>query len=151
MIKCTEIDRARAGEDPTHDPYVDRAYYFAGDVNVQSLVGTDESGEVELLALFFAAGARTRPHIHERDQILHFTEGQGIVATDTERYQASPGDVFTIPAGTWHWRGAAGILPPATFRSVSPARPTGTWTSATGLPATRSRHQPPSSVPYGFQ
>jgi quercetin dioxygenase-like cupin family protein len=107
MIKRTEIDRARAGEDPTHDPYVDRAYYFAGDVNVQSLVGTDESGEVELLAVFFAAGARTRPHIHERDQILHFTEGQGIVATDTEKYHAASGDVFTIPAGTWHWHGAA--------------------------------------------
>jgi quercetin dioxygenase-like cupin family protein len=84
MIKLTKIDRAWAGEDPTHDPYVDRAYYFAGDVNVQSLVGADESGEVELLAVFFAAGARTRPHIHERDQILHCTEGQGIVPTDSE-------------------------------------------------------------------
>ncbi|HEY7781284.1 MAG TPA: cupin domain-containing protein [Ktedonobacterales bacterium] len=107
MINVTTIDRARAGEDPTHDPYVDRAHYFAGEVNVQSLVGPETSGDVELLAVFFAAGARTRPHVHERDQILHYVEGRGIVATMAEKHHLVAGDVVIIPAGTWHWHGAA--------------------------------------------
>jgi quercetin dioxygenase-like cupin family protein len=107
MLKVTKIDRAQAGEDPTHDPYVDRQHYFAGDVQVQSLVSPEESVEVELLAVFFAAGARTRPHIHERDQVLHFLEGRGLVATASEKYPTAPGDIVTIPAGVWHWHGAA--------------------------------------------
>ena len=107
MLKLTTIDRAKAGEDPTHDPYVNRSYYFDGEVNVQGLVGPDESGEVELLAVYFEPGARTRPHIHERDQVLHFVEGRGIVATADEKRHVAAGDVVTVPAGTWHWHGAA--------------------------------------------
>jgi len=105
-MQVVRIERSQAGEDPTHDPYVDRSHYFSGDVDVQGLVGPDESSEIELLAVFFSAGARTKPHIHERDQILHFIEGQGIVASETESRIMSPGDVVTIPAGTWHWHGA---------------------------------------------
>lgn len=80
---------------------------FDGDVRLQMLVGADVSGEVELLAVFFAAGARTRPHVHERDQALHFIAGQGIVATASEKVHTSAGDIVTIPAGVWHWHGAA--------------------------------------------
>lgn len=105
-MKITKIDRLQAGEDPTHDPYMDRSYYFDGEVNVQSLVSADDSSQIELLAVFFDAGARTRPHVHEKDQILHFTEGPGIVATETEKQVVSSGDVVIIPAGTWHWHGA---------------------------------------------
>jgi quercetin dioxygenase-like cupin family protein len=107
MMKIAKIDRLKAGEDPTHDPYIDRSHYFDGEVIVQSLVGAEDSSEVELLAVFFSAGARTRPHIHEKDQMLHFIEGQGIVATETEKRAVSQGEVVTIPAGTWHWHGAA--------------------------------------------
>lgn len=111
MIKVTTIDRTKAGEDPTHDPYVNRSYYFDGEVNVQGLVGQEESGEVELLAVFFEPGARTRPHIHERDQVLHFTQGLGIVATTDEKHHVVAGDVVTVPAGTWHWHGATRDTP----------------------------------------
>ena len=34
MLRRVTIDRTRAGEDPTHDPYQNRAYYFDGDVDV---------------------------------------------------------------------------------------------------------------------
>jgi len=105
-MKITKINRLQAGEDPTHDPYINRSHYFDGEVNVQSLVGIDDSSEVELLAVFFDAGARTRPHIHEKDQILYFIQGKGIVATETEKHFVSQGDVATIPARTWHWHGA---------------------------------------------
>src|SRR5437667_11498755 len=99
-MTITRIDRSQAKYDPT------RSNYFAGEVNIQSLVGATESSELDLLNVCFSAGGRTIPHIHEQDQVLHIIEGQGIVATETEKLLVSIGDVITIPAGNWHWHGA---------------------------------------------
>ena len=99
-MKLTKIDRSRAQSDTT------RKGYFEGEVKTLLLVGPNDSNEVELLAVYFSAGARTRPHIHEQDQVLQIIEGQGIVATETEKLMVSEDDVITIPAGAWHWHGA---------------------------------------------
>jgi len=99
-MKLTRIDRSRAQSDTT------RKGYFDGEVKTLLLVGPKDSNEVELLAVFFSAGARTRPHIHAQDQVLQIIEGQGIVATETEKLMVSEDDVITVPAGTWHWHGA---------------------------------------------
>jgi len=99
-MKLVTIDRTQAKQDPA------RSGYFAGEVNVQTLVGLAESAELELLAVFFEPGGRTIPHAHARDQVLHIVEGQGIVAIEGERRTVSPGDVILIPAGAWHWHGA---------------------------------------------
>lgn len=79
---------------------------FAGEVYRQVVVGANETGDVEILAVFFNAGARTRAHTHPQDQILYIRDGRGVVATETETRVVEPGDVVTIPAGTWHWHGA---------------------------------------------
>src|SRR5229473_4826530 len=99
-MKLTRIDRSQAQPDTA------RKGYFDGEVKTLQLVGLTESNEIELLAVYFSAGGRTIPHIHEQDQILQIIEGQGIVATETEKSMVSAGDVITIPAGTWHWHGA---------------------------------------------
>jgi quercetin dioxygenase-like cupin family protein len=99
-MKLTKIDRSQAQPDAT------RKGYFDGEVKTLQLVGPSESKEVELLAVYFSAGARTRPHIHQQDQVLQIIEGQGIVATETEKLMVSTGDIITIPAGIWHWHGA---------------------------------------------
>jgi len=104
-MKITRIDRSQARHDQA------RRHYFDGEVYTQDIVGPSESQEVELLAVFFSAGARTRPHIHEHDQVLQFIEGQGIVATETEKQTFTAGDVVTIPAGVWHWHGATRDTP----------------------------------------
>jgi quercetin dioxygenase-like cupin family protein len=104
-MKLTRISRSQAVADTT------RKGYFEGEVNIQTLVGLHESDEVELLAVFFNAGARTIPHTHEHDQILQIIEGEGIVATETEKNRVSAGDVITVPAGTWHWHGATRSSP----------------------------------------
>jgi len=98
MIFVTPIDETLAKPDPSH--------YFVGNVRTRMLVGSEGSKELELLAVYFSAGARTKPHVHERDQVLHFIQGRGIVATEIERRVCSAGDVVTIPGGTWHWHGA---------------------------------------------
>src|SRR5712691_11754322 len=70
-MKITRIDRTQAKHDPS------RANYFDGEVNIQSLVSSADSNELDLLNVSFSAGARTRPHIHQQDQVLHIIEGWG--------------------------------------------------------------------------
>lgn len=79
---------------------------FAGSVRQQRLhVPVDAQG-VEIIAVFFDAGARTRPHVHEVDQTLHVVDGEGVLATETSRQVLRPGDIFVVPRGVWHWHGA---------------------------------------------
>ncbi len=99
-MQMNSIDRSQAGLDTV------RKAYFDGEVHIQPLVSPTDSSEVELLAVFFNAGSRTKPHAHAYVQILHIIEGLGIVATETEKLFVSPGNVITIPAGAWHWHGA---------------------------------------------
>ncbi len=87
-MKLTRIDRSQARPDTS------RKGYFDGEVKTLQLVGPNDSNEIELLAVYFSAGARTKPHTHEQDQVLQIIE-------------VSAGDVITVPADTWHWHGAA--------------------------------------------
>lgn len=79
---------------------------FSGRVRMQRIKQSQEAGGLDLVAVFFEAGARTRPHIHTTDQYLYVVQGEGIVATETERRLIRTGDVILIPAGQWHWHGA---------------------------------------------
>lgn len=54
----------------------------------------------------FGRGVRNKFHRHSSDQILLVTEGSGIVATETEEFGVTVGDVVIIPAGETHWHGA---------------------------------------------
>src|SRR5437588_8604382 len=98
-MKITRIDRTQARHDTS------RANYFDGEVNIQSLVISLDSDELDLLNVSFNAVARTKPHIHQQDQVLHIIEGQGVVPTQTEKQVVSAGEVILIPRGIWHWHG----------------------------------------------
>src|SRR5258708_10508434 len=93
-MKLTRIDRSLAQPDSA------RKGYFDGEVKTLQLVGPNESNEVELLAVYFSAGARTIPHTHEQDQILQIIEGQGIVATETEKLLVAAGCCVINPPRT---------------------------------------------------
>jgi quercetin dioxygenase-like cupin family protein len=80
--------------------------HFSGKVYLQRLSETPAGGDIEILAVFFEAGGRNKPHIHSKTQYLQIMEGTGIVATDTERRTVHAGDLVVIPGGTWHWHGA---------------------------------------------
>lgn len=98
MIHQTRLDESRAE--------VDAGTSFQGHVRKSLLVGREQSGELELLAVYFSPGARNRPHIHEKDQVLYFVEGRGYVATENDKQVHTAGDIVTVPGGTWHWHGA---------------------------------------------
>ncbi len=78
---------------------------FLGRAETQSVVG-DEARDLRLTEVTFHDGARNRLHSHTTDQILIITAGLGIVATETEEQEVTPGDVAFIPAGERHWHGA---------------------------------------------
>jgi quercetin dioxygenase-like cupin family protein len=100
-MKITRIDPSQAKPDPS------MANYFEGEVRFQPLVRSADSDGVDLLHVHFRPGARTIPHIHHQDQVLQITDGQGIIADESEKHLVSAGDVISIPKGTWHWHGAA--------------------------------------------
>lgn len=97
-MQIVKIDRRQA-QPPDHP-------HFSGTVHMQHLVRPEQPGKAELIAVFFEAGARTIPHIHGTDQVLHVLEGEGVIATEREKRFVKPGDIAVIPAGTWHWHGA---------------------------------------------
>ena len=79
---------------------------FKGDVEYQTLVGEDTSRELAVSEVHFKNGARNRWHVHSTDQVLVVTEGEGIVADETEERSVTAGDVAFIPRNTKHWHGA---------------------------------------------
>ena len=85
---------------------------FEGDVKIHTLVPMSESGssdhanDLEVLAVFFRDGARTRPHVHPVDQLLVVVEGTCVVATQTERVEIGVGQQAIVSKGEWHWHGA---------------------------------------------
>jgi quercetin dioxygenase-like cupin family protein len=79
-------------------------------VFVQTLNDGGIPQEIEILAVYFEAGARTIPHTHSTDQLLYFVDGEGIVGTRTERRIHQAGGMAVVPAGEWHWHGATPSL-----------------------------------------
>jgi quercetin dioxygenase-like cupin family protein len=98
-MKIVRIDRAAASA-PAHPEW------FPGTVFQQKMNDPDTPGGIELIAVFFEPGSRTKPHVHAVDQVLQVMDGEGIYATDDERRIIRPGDWVVVPAGIWHWHGA---------------------------------------------
>jgi len=99
-VRFERVDRARAR------PVARPERFPGGEVLTQTLSDPADATGVEILAVFFPAGARTRPHTHPTDQILQVVEGEGLVATESERRLIHPGDFVIVPVGVWHWHGA---------------------------------------------
>jgi quercetin dioxygenase-like cupin family protein len=80
--------------------------WFSGPVSVHALNDKHEAIELEILAVYFGASSRTKPHTHSTDQLLLFLEGEGVVADRSSRRRYRAGEMAIIRAGEWHWHGA---------------------------------------------
>jgi quercetin dioxygenase-like cupin family protein len=69
----------------------------------------------------FAAGARTVLHTHSSDQVLYVVSGIGKVGTPNDEHVIAAGDFVLIPAGEWHWHGAADTGSPMSHLMVTRA------------------------------
>lgn len=78
--------------------------YFVGEVRVQPVVSGGAG--LDMAVVRFSPGARTFLHTHETPQVLHCTEGRGILATRHEQHLVEPGDIVYVNAGEEHWHGA---------------------------------------------
>lgn len=79
--------------------------YLVGEVHVQPIVSGQDGLEIALVR--FSPGARTYLHTHHVPEVLHCTEGRGILATKKQENLVEPGDVVYVDAGEEHWHGAA--------------------------------------------
>jgi quercetin dioxygenase-like cupin family protein len=82
------------------------ASWFDGVVHELELYDPAGAGGSMIWAVWFDAGSRAKPHVHEFDQTLHVVEGEGVLATGDGARRLVVGDWVTIPRGTWHWHGA---------------------------------------------
>lgn len=111
IMKPIKIDQTQAEPDPLHTPYKGPDREFSGEVTLKRLVWAGDSPDVELLAVWFSAGARTKAHIHDADQILHVMEGTCAYGDENGVTLVEAGNVITIPKGVWHWHGATPAAP----------------------------------------
>lgn len=95
---------------PTVATFKGPAERFTGDVYVDMVVGTPDAG-FSVGSVHFTPGAHTAWHSHAAGQMLHCTEGLGLVVTADEVIVLRPGDTVWTPPGERHWHGAA----PANF------------------------------------
>lgn len=72
----------------------------------QTIVPSGESENYNCSIVNFTKGSTTGWHIHDCDQILVVTSGEGVVATEDEEIGIKVGDVVHIKAGEKHWHGA---------------------------------------------
>jgi quercetin dioxygenase-like cupin family protein len=114
-VKTIEAWRALA----TAAPIPDR---FSGPVFIHPLNATDDPVDLEILAVYFEAGARTVPHVHSTMQLLYFLEGEGVVGTREGWRLYRKGGTVIIPAGEWHWHGATPSTP-TSHLSIRPGGP----------------------------
>jgi len=79
---------------------------FFGDVWLWPRIGSTESTEVR--NVLFTPGSRSAWHRHPGGQVLHVTEGEGLVQIrGGERRSVRAGDTITCPPGEEHWHGAS--------------------------------------------
>jgi quercetin dioxygenase-like cupin family protein len=95
-----KIVHGRAG----HVPSEQRATVTGQAWFDQVLPATDGT---TIATVFFAPGARTYWHSHERGQILQVLAGRGLICPAGEKPQViQAGDTVWVPPGERHWHGA---------------------------------------------
>jgi quercetin dioxygenase-like cupin family protein len=100
--------RHGGGRDSEQGP----AENFTGTAWMDKIAIPSEASPVAVYSVHFTPGARTAWHAHPRGQVLHVTEGSGLVqARGGDVIQIRAGDTVWTEAGEWHWHGAG----PRTF------------------------------------
>ena len=78
---------------------------FIGDVFVDMIVGNPDA-RFSVGSVHFTPGSRNAWHSHAAGQMLHCTEGAGVVVTADEVIVLRPGVTVWTPPNERHWHGA---------------------------------------------
>ncbi|MEU1492316.1 cupin domain-containing protein [Streptomyces sp. NPDC005775] len=88
------------------------AEHFNGSVWIDEVAAPGPPSRLRLFSVHFAPSGHTGWHTHPHGQVLHVTEGEGLVQRRGGPVEAiRAGDTVWIEPGEWHWHGAA----PCTF------------------------------------
>lgn len=80
---------------------------FTGDVYVNPIYRGERPSRMIISLVRFTPGARTNWHSHAVGQVLHVTDGTGLVAIrDGTVIRMRPGDTVYTPPAEEHWHGA---------------------------------------------
>ena len=79
---------------------------FVGEHEYRSAVGA-ESRQFRIAEMTFRDGTRTKLHVHDSEQVILVTAGEGIVGTADAEHRIAVGDVAVIPASEPHWHGSS--------------------------------------------
>jgi quercetin dioxygenase-like cupin family protein len=80
---------------------------FTGDVYLDMIEAPTEPARLAAALVRFTPGARTHWHSHANGQVLHVTDGVGLVGTrDGSVVRISAGQTVKCAAGEEHWHGA---------------------------------------------
>lgn len=81
--------------------------HFTGSVAFGPIHVPATDGDLGVLGVSFAPGARTDWHTHPAGQVIYVVSGTARVQTEGgETVEAGPGDAVHAPAGELHWHGA---------------------------------------------
>jgi quercetin dioxygenase-like cupin family protein len=82
--------------------------WFTGRAYIDEIAPADASSRLRAYRVHFTPGARTAWHTHPNGQVIHVTEGVGLVQRrggPIEEMRA--GDTARVAPGEEHWHGAA--------------------------------------------
>ncbi|MGZ3113297.1 (R)-mandelonitrile lyase [Streptomyces sp. H62] len=95
---------AHVTKSPTMQAPADR---FTGDVYLTMIEPPSGPSRLTAALVRFTPSARTNWHSHALGQVLHITDGVGLVGTrDGTVVRVSVGETVRCPAGEEHWHGA---------------------------------------------
>jgi autoinducer 2-degrading protein len=99
---CEQLSRIEDGKfEPEH------SQNFIGHVRMIDLAGQAGLTGVDVLVVYFAADAKTKPHVHQTEQLLYFVRGNGFVAfPGQEKQVVDEGGTVIVPACELHMHGA---------------------------------------------
>jgi quercetin dioxygenase-like cupin family protein len=81
---------------------------FTGDVYLDMIQPATEPARLTAALVRFTPGARTNWHSHALGQLLHVTDGVGLIGTrDGTVLRIKAGESVKCQAGEEHWHGAA--------------------------------------------
>ncbi|UQA94827.1 (R)-mandelonitrile lyase [Streptomyces halobius] len=84
------------------------AAHFTGTVWLDEIAAPPSPSRLRMFSVHFAPGAHTARHTHPHGQILHVTEGAGLVQRAGGAVEPiHAGDTVWIAPGERHWHGAA--------------------------------------------
>jgi len=82
--------------------------HFVGDVWRDELARPDEHSRISINRMHFAPGARSDWHQHPLGQVIHVTEGVGLIQERGGEVRIMrAGETVVSPPGEWHWHGAS--------------------------------------------